>query len=660
MIAAPSSAKVFTILSIVPTSLRLLHLPILLAVVSAPIIRYEPANESTGLLADSDHQAESSESRETYGTFNNLSKGSQPTTAVPTAVPTGTNTPNGTAKGPNIPKNLGEVKKDETAMEWKEVLGRLKKLAPNLWPSTSPKLQFFCVLVLLILGAGRVLQPLSPIALGQIVRSFTDLGHGSSPWIPFIGYFVIRLLTSSSGLLSFVQQRLWVPVSQFTDREMQMLCFNHLLNLSLAYHTKRNTGEVLKIIDRGSAINNLFQTVIFTALPTILDIVIAFAIFFYLYGGILALTTIVIMVLYVSVSITATRKRVATRRLLVEKDVKQRGILSDVLTNWESVKYFTAETRESTRFRQAVVSYQETEAKFNIDFQLLYLIQSFLLLLGLLSGSLIIALRVLHGRADAAEFVVFIQYFQQLSSPLSQLGWLYAQLNRNSIDAEKMFTLLSQVTEVNDKPEAKDLIVTDGIVEFDNVEFSYDGKVPALKGVSFTIGKGQSMALVGESGSGKSTILRLLYRFYDIDSGVIRIDGQDISQVTQNSLRRAIGIVPQDSVLWNDSIGANISYGKEGANDEEIIGAAKAARLHERILGFAEQYETVVGERGVRLSGGEKQRVSLARMFLKSPAILVRSIGLAEFANPIRCWTKPHLHWIQRQSGRFKSHWAIW
>jgi ATP-binding cassette subfamily B (MDR/TAP) protein 6 len=256
-------------------------------------------------------------------------------------------------------------------------------------------------------------------------------------------------------------------------------------------------------------------------------------------------------------------------------------------------------------------------------YQLLNLVQTFLLTLGLMVGSLLIALKVIHGQADAAEFVVFLQYFQQLSRPLDNLGSLYRSLNTNTTDAEKMFNLLAQATEVNDQPGAKDLVVTDGIIEFDNVRFSYDSKVEALKGVSFKIGKGQSMALVGESGSGKSTILRLLYRFYDIDSGTIYIDGQDISKVTQLSLRRAIGIVPQDSVLWNDTIGANIGYGKEDATDEEIIAAAEAAKLHDRILSFPEQYSTVVGERGVRLSGGEKQRVSLARMFLKSPAILV-------------------------------------
>lgn len=329
------------------------------------------------------------------------------------------------------------------------------------------------------------------------------------------------------------------------------------------------------------------------------------------------------MCTYVVFSVTQTNWRMRLRRVMVDKDVKTRGIVSDVLTNWESVKYFTAEDRESRRFRDSIISYQETEAKVQIGFNLLFFIQYFLLTLGLALGALIVAFRVINGQADAASFVVFTQYYAQLQGPLNNFGWLYRIFNQETTDAEKMFTLLAETTEVNDKPDAKELVVTDGVIEFENVTFSYDGKVDALRGVSFKLGKGESLALVGESGSGKSTILRLLYRFYDITSGRILIDGQDISKVTQLSLRRAIGIVPQDSVLWNDTIGANISYGKEGSDDEAIIAAAQAARLHDRIMGFPEQYETVVGERGVRLSGGEKQRVSLARMFLKSPAILV-------------------------------------
>lgn len=624
--------KQYAILSLVPPGLRLLLYPSLLVVVLSPIIRYQPADETTSLLQNGDAQSTVAEAREAYGTFTNASASENgaslmPDPSRPPSAPpvTPTATPATTKQPMKIPKKLGEVKKEDQPMQWKDTWAKLKKLAPNLWPSTSRKLQAYCLICVVLLAIGRVLNPLLPLSLGQIVRKFTQkqTGAGSSPWPWFIAYFAIRLLVTGSGVLYFVQQRLWIPVSQYTDREMMLLCFNHLLNLSLAYHTKRNTGEVLKIIDRGSAINNLFQTVLFTALPTFFDILIAFAVFFYLYGGLLAGITLFIMSAYIGVSVNMTQRRTKTRRILMDKDVKQRGIVSDVLTNWESVKYFTAEQREVNRFREAVVSYQETEARWNIDYQLLYLIQTFLLTLGLMSGALIIAYRVLRGTADAAEFVVFIQYFLQLSGPLDRLGWLYRQLNQNTTDAEKMFNLLSQATEVTDKPDATDLIVTDGVIEFDNVRFSYDGQVEALKGINFKINKGQSMALVGESGSGKSTILRLLYRFYDISSGRILIDGQDISKVTQTSLRKAIGIVPQDSVLWNDTIGANISYGKEGANDEDIIAAARAAKLHERILSFPEEYATIVGERGIRLSGGEKQRVSLARMFLKSPAILV-------------------------------------
>ncbi|ORX36321.1 hypothetical protein BD324DRAFT_488296 [Kockovaella imperatae] len=619
--------KTVTILSLPPSALRLLLLPVLIALASKPIVRYEAVDtaddvedeEFNGDLAGSS----SSTARQTIRSQQGQIKlsGDEGTSQTPN----GAATPGGTSK-PSIiiPKKLGEGKRDERVLTWAEVWDRLKKISPHLWPSTSRKLQLFVVLTLLIVAIGRALTPLGPIIFGKLIRALTISQNGipvPSLWPLFIAFFAIRILQNT--VLFFVRNILFLPVTQYTDREMQLLCFNHLLNLSLAYHTRRNTGEVLKVIDRGSAINSLFGSLLFTIAPAIIDLIVGFSVLFALYGGILVTQATVIMILYVWVSIIQTQARVATRRQLSDKDVKQRGIVSDVLTNWESVKYFTAESREVNRYREALIDYQKVEWSWNLNYQTLWLLQNTLLTLGLVIGSLIIAVRISRGEMDAAELVVFIQYFTTLSSPLNTLGTMYAQLNRNSIDAEKMLSLLAEATEVNDKPGAKDLIVTDGVVEFDNVHFSYDGKVDALKGVSFKIEKGTSMALVGESGSGKSTILRLLYRFYDINSGTIRIDGQDISEVTQLSLRRAIGIVPQDSVLWNDTIGANVSYGREGATDEEIINASKAAKLHDKIMGFKDEYATIVGERGIRLSGGEKQRVSLARMFLKSPAILV-------------------------------------
>ncbi|GFZ42756.1 Heavy metal tolerance protein [Saitozyma sp. JCM 24511] len=639
-IHARGSSKTFAILALPPSALRLLLLPILIVLVSTPRIEFKPADETTGLLSQDQagQNGEPSRGRQAtaYGTFEgggdagSSSSTKKPSsrnssTAPPTPAP-GAQTPAPGQQIVKIPKKLGEVKKDDKPLTWREIGGRLRKLSPHLWPSTSRKLQLFVLICVVCLLIARVGNPLIPIALGQTVRALTGAAQGQTdqnPLIPFAAYLGLRFTLGGNGILGFTQNVLWVPVAQYTDKEMQLLCFNHLLNLSLAYHTKRNTGEVLKVIDRGSAINNLFQTIVFTLIPTIIDIIVAFGVFFYLYGALLAFAVIAIMIVYIFFSVTHTNWRMKNRRQMVERDVKARGIVSDVLTNWESVKYFTAEDRETHRYTEAILSYQEAERKVSIGFNLLSLIQFFLITLGLTIGSLIIAFRILHQQADAAEFVVFIQYYAQMQGPLDRFSWLYRILNQETTDAEKMFTLLAQATEVNDKPGAKDLVVTDGIIEFDDVRFSYDGKVEALKGVSFKIGKGESMALVGESGSGKSTILRLLYRFYDITSGHIYIDGQDISDVTQLSLRRAIGIVPQDSVLWNDTIGANVSYGKEGADDDEIIVAAKAAKLHDRILTFPEGYSTIVGERGVRLSGGEKQRVSLARMFLKSPAILV-------------------------------------
>lgn len=601
----------------------------LFVLVLSPVVRFQAADENTGLLAGADEDSPEStpaaaRNANGYGTFDSdadPSTSRDPSVALP-------GTPQPPQKGkPAITKKLGEKKAEEVqGLSWSAFWARIWKLRSHLWPSTSWRLQLYCWLCVALLGVGTLVFAYTPYMLGKFVDALSDVENrrkGDSPWPPFILWIILRSV-QGGGFVGFFQRMLWVPVQQYADREMQMLLFNHLLNLSLKFHTKRNTGEVLKIIDRGSAINNLLQTMLFSAAPTIINIFVAVFIFLTLYGGWLAAVLVVVMTTYVVFSIVFTGYRTKLRREMIERDVKTRGIASDVLMNWESVKYFTAEARESRRFRDSVLSYQQTEYKVLFSFNVLNLIQSFIITIGLLAGALIIANRIYNGTATVGNFVQFLQYLQQLYAPLDRLGTLYRQLNANATDAEKLFNLLAQEVEIKDQPGAKPLVVTDGVIEFDNVRFSYDGDVQALKGVSFRIGKGESMALVGESGSGKSTILRLLYRFYDIDSGTIKIDGQDISKVTQKSLRHAIGIVPQDSVLWNDTIGANISYGKEeGATDDEIIAAAMAAKLNDRILSFPEGYETTVGERGVRLSGGEKQRVSLARMFLKSPAILV-------------------------------------
>lgn len=649
-IAAYGTADKLWSILVLPTScLRLLAFPVLFALVLSPIVRYEPASESTGLLTAGIEAPGNGGS--VYGTFDaDSSADAASTSTQPTeqggqasssaqAIPHhlshaksgGDATPvlSGGKKPIKITKQLGQKKDEIQGLSWQAFMSRLWKLWPHLWPSTSLPLQLAvaaCVVILLF--TSFIVNPAVPNVFGEFVRRLARVSNGrpvDSIWTPFIAWVGLKWIQGNGGL-AIVQNLLWIPVQQNADREMQMLLFNHLLNLSLSFHTTRNTGEVLKILDRGSSINNLLHTLLFSAVPTVLDIIIACTIFYFLYGPFLATYIACFMIIYVVFSVVFTGYRTKLRRLAVDRDVRTRGIASDMLANWESVKNFTSESREANRYQDSILSYQETEGQVLRSFSLLNLGQAWIMSMGLLTGSLIIANRVLRGEADVGDFSAFLAYLSQVFGPLDRLGTLYRVLNQNATDAEKLFQLLGQPTEIQDKPGAKDLVVTDGVIEFDDVHFSYhgrDGDTQALRGVSFRIGKGESLALVGESGAGKSTILRLLYRFYDIDSGTIRIDGQDISQVTQKSLRRAIGIVPQDSVLWNDTIGANIAYGKEGATDEEVIAAAKAARMHDRIMSFPEGYETKVGERGVRLSGGEKQRVSLARMFLKSPTILV-------------------------------------
>ncbi|OCF30343.1 hypothetical protein I316_08014 [Kwoniella heveanensis BCC8398] len=618
--------RIFDILTLVPSSLRLLLLPILLTAVSYPRVTYEPADESTGLLADGDARRDPGSASE-YGTFDTDSQDQDQnkTTAAPTPT-TATNKPGQTtaeqqAKKLKITKQLGTKKNERPDLSFKEAWPKFRSLIPKLWPSTSKKLQFYVAMTGVTIAIDRVLTPLSPISMGFVVRALTEENR-SDIW-KWLGIYLVLRLFNSYGILSAVQQAFWVPVVQYTDREMQMLCFNHLLDLSLAYHTKRNTGEVMRILDRGSAINELFRTVLFQVIPTVADIVIGFSVFLWLFGSFMTGCILLIMIPYLFFTFYSTKVRRKLRTEYIDRDRAQRGIVSDVLLNWESVKYFTAETREYGRFQEAVSGVQDIDYRWTMGQQAIYAIQALMLTLGFAVGAIIIAYNIMQGRGDAALFVIFVSYYTSFTSPLSQLSSLYRSISVDITDSEKMLALLSEKTEIKDQPDAKDLVVTDGVIEFDNVTFSYDGTVDALKNVSFKIGKGQSMALVGETGSGKSTILRLLYRFYDVTSGHIYIDGQDISQVTQRSLRHAIGIVPQDSVLWNDTIGANIAYGKPDATDEEIIEAAKAGKMHDKILAFDEGYDTIVGERGVRLSGGEKQRVSLSRMFLKSPAILV-------------------------------------
>ncbi|KZT26798.1 hypothetical protein NEOLEDRAFT_1131838 [Neolentinus lepideus HHB14362 ss-1] len=524
---------------------------------------------------------------------------------------------------------LPAVKTDSSAKpeinldpSWREICKRIGRITPYLWPTKSIALQFLASLCLLLIIAGRFVNAALPLVLGALIATF-ERGTGS-PWPYLFAYVGLKFMQGSGGLAA-LRDVLWAPVMQYSDREMSQLSFDHLLNLSLAFHTRRKTGEVLRILDRGSAINRTFELLLFNIFPTFFDLIIALGIFIWKFEWSLAVVIFVVMSLYVLASVLLTRWRTKLRRQMNERDIVTRGIHTDCLLNYETVKYFNGEQHEGDRYREAIRQYQALEFKVIASLNLLNLVQNLLITFGLLVGSLIVALHVTRGELYPSDFVIFITYLGQLYGPLNSLGYIYRSVNQSLVDAERLLRLLNEPVDVHDKPNAPDLIVTGGEIEFDNVSFSYDGRSTALSGVSFTVPKGSSVALVGESGSGKSTILRLLYRFYDLKDGEgrILIDGQDIRNVTQGSLRKAIGVVPQDSVLFNDTIAYNIGYGKFGASLDEIEGAARSAQMHDRIMSFPDGYETKVGERGVRLSGGEKQRVAIARTLLKNPPILL-------------------------------------
>ncbi|KAJ7078899.1 hypothetical protein B0H15DRAFT_859656 [Mycena belliarum] len=550
-----------------------------------------------------------------YGTFRTPRSGlaqSNPATRVPSPL------------RPETP-DVKSSEKPEISLDpsWSEIWRRISRLAPYLWPSKSRSLQLlvlFCVILILI---GRVVNAGIPFALGEIVRIF-ESGSDRSIWPVLFLYVLLRFLQGSGGLAA-LRDCLWTPVMQYSDREMSQLAFDHLLQLSFSFHTHRKTGEILRVLDRGAAINHTLEHILFTIAPTFIDIAVALVVFCIKFELALAVVVFFVMFAYVAASIIITQWRTRIRRQMNERDVVTRGIHADCLLNYETVKYFGGEEHEGERYRQAIAEYQELEYKVIFSLNFLNLVQNFIISVGLLVGSMIVALRVTNGQSAPSDFVIFITYLAQLYGPLNQLGYMYRTINQSLVDTEKLLKLLNEPTDVTDRDNATTLMVDDGEIEFDNVTFSYDKRTTALNGISFKVPKGSSVALVGESGSGKSTILRLLYRFYDLaeGGGRILIDGQDIRDVTQKSLRASIGVVPQDSVLFNSSIGYNIGYGKFGASPQEIEEAAKSAQMHERITSFPDGYDTKVGERGVRLSGGEKQRVAIARTLLKNPPILL-------------------------------------
>ncbi|XP_072300431.1 ATP-binding cassette sub-family B member 6 [Eucyclogobius newberryi] len=516
----------------------------------------------------------------------------------------------------------------QSGSTWQGFRQKVRLLVPYMWPKGNLFLQMLVLFAMGLLGVERAINVFVPVYYKNIVDELT----GHSPWgsvaTTVCIYVLLKLLqgggAGSSGFVSNLRSFLWIRVQQFTNRVVQLRLFAHLHSLSLRWHLGRKTGDVLRSIDRGtSSINSLLSYIVFSIFPTIADIVISIIYFITFFNAWFGLIVFVCMTLYLTLTIIITEWRTKYRREMNQQDNNAKTKAVDSLLNFETVKYYNAENYEVSRFEDAILKYQESEWKTQASLAFLNQTQNLIIGSGLLAGSLLCAYFVTEGKFQVGDFVLFGTYIIQLYTPLNWFGTYYRMIQNSFIDMESMFKLFEEEEEVKDEVNAGNLNFQNGKVEFDNVYFQYISGKEILKDVSFTVLPGQTVALVGQSGSGKSTIIRLLFRFYNIQGGCIRIDGQDIAKVKQVSLRAHIGVVPQDTVLFNDNIRNNIRYGRISASDQEVEEAAVAADIHDKIMAFPEGYDTQVGERGLKLSGGEKQRVAIARTILKAPQIIL-------------------------------------
>uniref|UniRef100_A0A8C7T8S8 ATP-binding cassette sub-family B member 6 n=1 Tax=Oncorhynchus mykiss TaxID=8022 RepID=A0A8C7T8S8_ONCMY len=517
---------------------------------------------------------------------------------------------------------------EESQSTWQDFGQKVRLLVPYMWPKGSMLLQGLVVLCLCLLGLERVINVFVPIYYKNIVNELTDGSSWKTLATTVCVYVLLKFLqgggAGASGFISNLRSFLWIRVQQYTNRVVQVRLFGHLHSLSLRWHLGRRTGDVLRSIDRGtSSINSLLSYIVFSIFPTIADIVISIIYFITYFNAWFGLIIFVCMFLYLTLTIIITEWRTKYRRDMNTQDNNAKSKAVDSLLNFETVKYYNAENYEVNRFEDAILKYQISEWKTQASLAFLNQTQNLIVGSGLLSGSLLCAYFFQEGKFKLGDFILFGTYIIQLYTPLNWFGTYYRIIQKSFIDMESMFKLFTEEEEVKDVVNAGNLLYKLGKVEFENVYFSYTDGKEILKDVSFTVQPGHTVALVGQSGCGKSTLLRLLFRFYDVQGGCIRIDGQDISKVKQVSLRAHIGVVPQDTVLFNDNIRDNIRYGRISASDHEVEAAAIAADIHKKIQTFPEGYDTQVGERGLKLSGGEKQRVAIARTILKAPQIIL-------------------------------------
>jgi ABC-type transport system involved in Fe-S cluster assembly fused permease/ATPase subunit len=512
------------------------------------------------------------------------------------------------------------LSKEQRVSGWRVI----RRVAPYLWPDDKLWVKQRVVIALAMLLIAKIVAVGTPLIYARAVDALSDAG---APDLAVgavgltVAYGVARLMSNGFQQL---RDAVFAKVGQGALRALALQTFEHIHRLSMRYHIGRKTGGLSRIIERGvKGVDFLLRFLLFSIGPLVLELLMIAGILFYLFDVWYLAAVFVTIAFYVWFTFAVTEWRVKLRKQMNDQDTDANQKAIDSLLNFETVKYFGAEAREARRYDSAMALYQKAALKTSYSLAFLNFGQSFLITTGLVVVMVLAAMGVQNGSMSVGDFVMVNAYMIQITMPLNFLGTVYREIRQALVDMGEMFDLLEQPPEVSNKDGAKDLNITGGHVSLKDVHFGYDTARPILKGVDLDVPAGQNIAIVGPSGSGKSTIGRLLFRFYDVTGGSLQIDGQDVRDITQTSLHDAIGVVPQDTVLFNDTIRYNIAYGKDGASHSEIEDAARAAQIHDFIMALPDGYETTVGERGLKLSGGEKQRVGIARTLLKNPPILL-------------------------------------
>ncbi|WP_319824114.1 ABC transporter ATP-binding protein/permease [Thalassovita sp.] len=500
----------------------------------------------------------------------------------------------------------------------------IRRVAPYLWPQDRKDVRLRVIGALLLLLLAKLVTVVTPLLYKDAVDALAGEG---TPMLALgavgltIAYGMARLMSNGFQQL---RDAVFAVVGQRALRALALETFTHIHRLSMRYHITRKTGGLSRIIERGvKGVDFLLRFMLFSIGPLILELLMVAVILFWMFDVWYLVAVAVTIAAYVKFTFAVTEWRVKLRRKMNDQDTDANQKAIDSLLNFETVKYFGAEAREAARYDHAMEGYEKAALATSYSLSFLNFGQSLLITGGLVVVMVMAALGVQNGTLTVGDFVMVNAYMIQITMPLNFLGTVYREIRQSLVDMSEMFHLLEQPAEVNDKPRAPDIAVRGGHVQLRDVGFGYDPERPILKGVNIDVPAGRTVAIVGSSGSGKSTIGRLLFRFYDVQKGAVTIDAQDVRDVTQDSLHRMIGVVPQDTVLFNDTIRYNIAYGRDNATEAEVIEAAKAAQIHDFILSLPQGYDTQVGERGLKLSGGEKQRVGIARTLLKNPPILL-------------------------------------